>query len=76
MAERNDSRPTNPNLDVENASFPNLADLTMGGITAPILPSHKFEDDTLMYVAVGAGNSSTKSSSKQREKSHQPTKNE
>lgn len=38
--------------DVEVEPFPTLANSTMGGITAPIHPPHRFNDETLMYVAV------------------------
>jgi hypothetical protein len=50
---RNDGIYHAPNVKVE--PFPALANSTMGGITAPIHPPHRFNDDTLMYVAVRVG---------------------
>jgi hypothetical protein len=36
--------------------FPSMANSTMGGVTAPILPPTRFTDDTLMYVVVKVRN--------------------
>jgi len=50
--------------DVRVEPFPTLANSTMGGITAPIHPPHRFNDDTLMYVAVRIGKGSEGSKDK------------
>jgi hypothetical protein len=61
MSESNNAKRTDgiyhaPDVQVE--PFPALANSMMGGITAPIHPPHRFNDETLMYVAVRVGNNS------------------